>query len=154
MGAGFGAGMPIETAVAAAALILSGALTRRPEVRICLAHGGGALPAVIGRLDRGATIAGLSADSPDMPSRLARRMWCDSLTYHRSALEAAIEAFGREHVVFGSDYPFPAMPEPIDAIVADLPADLHRRIGRTNLEEFNGALPWSGPDALSAAGRH
>jgi aminocarboxymuconate-semialdehyde decarboxylase len=154
LGVGFGAGMPIETALAAAALIVSGALARRPQVRICLAHGGGALPAMIGRLDKGAIIAGMPADSPDLPSRLARRLFCDSLTYNRDALHAAVDVFGRDHVVFGSDYPFPAMPEPIDDIVATLPADLQRRICRTNVEEHHGALPGFGPDPLSAAGRH
>jgi aminocarboxymuconate-semialdehyde decarboxylase len=153
-GLGFGAGMPIETALAAAALIAGGALSRRPEVQICLAHGGGALPALIGRLDKGAIMAGTTADSPDLPSRLAAQFWCDSLTYGRRVLDSAIQVFGRDHVVFGSDYPFPAMPEPIDDIVADLPADLRRRICRTNLEEHHDALPWSGPDALSAAGRN
>jgi aminocarboxymuconate-semialdehyde decarboxylase len=154
LGLAFGAGMPTETALAAAALIAHGALKRRPEVRICLAHGGGALPAMIGRLDKGAIIAGMPADSPDLPSRLARRLWCDSLTYNRQALHAAVDAFGPDHVVFGSDYPFPAMPEPIDDIVATLPADLQRRIYRTNVEEHHGALLGSGPDPLSAAGRH
>jgi len=131
LGLGFGAGMPIETAVAAAALITSGALSRRPAVRICLAHGGGALPALIGRLDKGAIIAG----APTLPSRLAHQLWCDSLTYHPSALLTAIDVFGADHVVFGSDYPFPAMPRPIDDIVRELPADLWQRICRTNLEE-------------------
>jgi aminocarboxymuconate-semialdehyde decarboxylase len=154
LGLGFGAGMPIETALAAAALIAGGALSRRPEVRICLAHGGGALPALIGRLDKGAIIAGVTADSPNLPSRLASQLWCDSLTYDRQALKAAVRVFGRDHIVFGSDYPFPAMPEPIDDIVADLPEDLRRRICRTNLEELYGALPGSGADPLSAAGRH
>jgi aminocarboxymuconate-semialdehyde decarboxylase len=154
MGLGFGAGMPIETALAAAALVAREALARRPEVRICLAHGGGALPAMIGRLDKGATITGMAADSPELPSRLARQLWCDSLTYNREALHAAIEVFGPDHVVFGSDYPFQAMPEPLDDIVTTLPADLHRRICRTNLEEHYGALPGSGHDPLSATGRH
>jgi aminocarboxymuconate-semialdehyde decarboxylase len=154
LGVGFGAGMPIETALAAAALIARGALSRRPEVRICLAHGGGALPALIGRLDKSAIMAGATADSPDLPSRLAAQFWCDSLTYNREALHAAVELFGRDHVVFGSDYPFLAMPEPLDDIVTTLPADLHRRICRTNLEEHYGALPGSGPDPLSATGRH
>jgi aminocarboxymuconate-semialdehyde decarboxylase len=154
LGLGFGAGMPTETALAAAALIAHGALKRRPEVRICLAHGGGALPAMIGRLDKGAIIAGMPADSPDLPSCLARRLWCDSLAYNRDALHAAVAVFGRDHVVFGSDYPFPAMPEPIDDIVATLPADLRRRICRTNVEEHHGVLLRSGPDPLPAAGRH
>jgi aminocarboxymuconate-semialdehyde decarboxylase len=154
LGLGFGAGMPIETALAAAALIMSGALARRPGVRICLAHGGGALPAMIGRLDKGATITGVSVDSPDLPSRLARQLWCDCLTYNHDALTAAVEVFGTDHVVFGSDYPFAAMPQPLDDIVTTLPADLRRRICRTNLEEQYGALPGSGHDPLSATGRH
>jgi aminocarboxymuconate-semialdehyde decarboxylase len=154
LGLGFGAGMPIETTLAAAVLIAGGAHSRRPEVRICLAHGGGVLPGLIGRLDKGASIAGLGADSCDLPSRLAGQLWCDSLTYNRQALHAAIDVFGRDHVVFGSDYPFPAMPQPIDDIVADLPDDLRHRICRTNLEEHYGALLGTGPDPLSAAGRH
>jgi aminocarboxymuconate-semialdehyde decarboxylase len=154
LGLAFGAGMPIETAVAAAGLITSGALSRRPTVRICLAHGGGTLPAMVGRLDKGAIMAGMPADSPELPSRVAARMWCDSLTYNHQALYAAVKVFGRDHVLLGSDYPFPAMPEPIDDIVADLPTDLRSRICRINLEEQYGALPGSGPDALSAAGGH
>jgi aminocarboxymuconate-semialdehyde decarboxylase len=154
LGLGFGAGMPLEMAVAAAALITGGALSRRPQLRICLAHGGGALPAIIGRLDKGAVIAGMSADSPDLPSRLARGLWCDSLTYSRRTLDAAVQLFGRDHVVFGSDYPFPAMPEPIDDIIGDLPVDLRHRICHTNLEEHHGALPGPGPDSLPATGRH
>jgi aminocarboxymuconate-semialdehyde decarboxylase len=154
LGLGFGAGMPIETALAAAALITTGALSRRPAVQICLAHGGGALPAMIGRLDKGQIIAGMPADSPELPSRLAAQMWCDSLTYNHHALLAAVQVFGRDHVVLGSDYPFPAMPGPIDDMVADLPADLRRRICSTNLEEHYGALSGSGRDSLPAPGRH
>ncbi|HXO46570.1 MAG TPA: amidohydrolase family protein, partial [Mycobacterium sp.] len=107
-----------------------------------------------GRLDKGAVIAGMPADSPDLPSRQARRLWSDCLTYDRGALYAAIEVFGSDHVVFGSDYPFAAMPEPLDDIVATLPAHLHRRICRTNLEEHYGAFLGSGNDPLPVAGRH
>jgi aminocarboxymuconate-semialdehyde decarboxylase len=153
-GIGFGAGMPTETGMAAALLITSGALRRRPGVQLCLAHGAGTLPAIVGRLDKGAIIAGLGADSPELPSRLAAQLWCDSLTYHRPALLAAIDVFGADHVVLGSDYPFPAMPDPIEDVVADLPADLRHRIGRTNVEGIHGAFLGSGHHALPAAGGH
>jgi aminocarboxymuconate-semialdehyde decarboxylase len=153
LGLGFGAGMPTETGLAAAALIASGALSRRPRVRICLAHGGGVLPAMIGRLDKGAMIAGCTTDSPELPSRLARQLWCDSLTYNDDALHAAIKIFGQDQVVFGSDYPFPAMPRPVDDVITMLSADLHRRICRTNLEEHYGEILGLGPDSLSASGR-
>ena len=135
-GIAFGAGMPLETALAAAALITSGALTRRPSVRLCLAHGAGALPAIIGRLDKGARIFGMAADSDQLPSRLAASLWCDSLTYTRHALLAAVEVFGSDPKVFGSDYPFPAAPEPLDDIVADLSPELRERISRRNVEDL------------------
>lgn len=151
---GFGAGMPIETATAAAALLTSGALARRPAVQLCLAHGAGALPAIIGRLDKGAQIGGMATDSANLPSRMATSLWCDSLTYNRTALLAAVELVGADHVVFGSDYPFPAVPRPIDHIIADLPAGLRHKITRRNLENSHGALPRTGPDALSPAGGH
>jgi aminocarboxymuconate-semialdehyde decarboxylase len=152
-GVGFGFGMPTETALGAAALIASGALARRPDVRICLAHGGGAFPAIVGRLDKGARLADAAISPSTLPSAQARQLWCDSLTYGRDALMAAAEVFGHDHVVFGSDYPFPAMPQPIDDVVTTVPADLHRRICRTNLEDHYGALFGSGIDALSVAGR-
>lgn len=154
VGLGFGAGMPIETGLAAAALIGSGALARRPRVRLCLAHGAGTLPSMIGRLDKGALIAGMAENSVDLPSRQATALWCDSLTYNRRALDAAVELFGSGHVVFGSDYPFTAMPEPIDDIVSDLPVDLRSRICRTNLEEHYGPFPRTGAHPLSTAGGH
>jgi aminocarboxymuconate-semialdehyde decarboxylase len=154
IGIGFGAGMPVETGMAGAALIASGALRRRPNTRICLAHGAGVLPALIGRLDKGARIAGEPADSPHLPSRQARQLWCDSLTYNRSALLAAVDTFGADHVVLGSDYPFPAMPEPLDDVVADLPIELRLKINRTNLEDTYGALLGPGHHALPTVGRH
>ncbi|MGH2690736.1 MAG: amidohydrolase family protein, partial [Actinomycetota bacterium] len=40
----FGVGMPCEMAVAGGQLIAGGVLTRHPRLRICLSHGGGALP--------------------------------------------------------------------------------------------------------------
>lgn len=154
LGMGFGAGMPLETAAAAASLLTSGALVRRPAVRLCLAHGAGALPSIIGRLDKGAQIGGMPADSVELPSKLAASLWCDSITYTRHGLLAAVAVVGADHVVFGSDYPFPAAPDPLDDIVADLPPELRERISRRNLEDTYGEFPGTGNYPLSAFGRH
>jgi aminocarboxymuconate-semialdehyde decarboxylase len=132
LGLGFGLGMPVETTVAAASLLKSGAMHRRPAVRYCLAHGGGALPALIGRLDKAAVLDGVSPHSQDLPSRLVRGMLCDSLTYDPAALTHAVAVFGPENVVFGSDYPFPAMPEHPAAVLAGLPRNLRDAVARGN----------------------
>ena len=44
-------GNPLETTIAAAQMTMSGLLERRPNLRVLLAHGGGALLAIRGRLE-------------------------------------------------------------------------------------------------------
>ena len=46
-------GNPMDTAIAAASLILGGVLERYPSLNICLVHGGGALPYLLGRVVHG-----------------------------------------------------------------------------------------------------
>ncbi|WP_214366295.1 amidohydrolase family protein [Pseudonocardia sp. H11422] len=133
LGIGFGVGMPVETAVAAASL-LSGR-TRRPGVHLCLAHGGGALPAVLPRLDRGELLAGRAgAAGHRMPGERARELWVDSLTYDVDSLRLAVERFGRGHVLLGTDYPFAAREFPPGAVLDDLDEELRTAISRDNLD--------------------
>ena len=51
----FGLGMPTDTALAAAALVLGGVTSRFPALRMCLAHGGGAFVWAAPRLATGGT---------------------------------------------------------------------------------------------------
>src|SRR6185312_10839335 len=44
-------GMPAETALAICSLIFGGVLERLPSLRVCFAHGGGAFPMTVGRVD-------------------------------------------------------------------------------------------------------
>jgi len=131
LGVGFGLGMPAETAVAGAGLV-TGAVRRRPGVRLCLAHGGGALPAVLPRLDRGEVLAGREHGVGGTPGERARELWCDSLTYDVHSLRLAVERFGPEHVLLGTDYPFAAMETPPGAVLKEVDADLRAAIGRGN----------------------
>jgi len=115
---GFGAGMPCETAVAAAQLIAGGVLSARPRVKVCLAHGGGALPMILGRLDRGFEILPkMRTRLSERPSDVARRLWADSLTYDPESLALTLARFGSEHVVVGTDYPFAARETPPGATI-------------------------------------
>ncbi|MDQ1504723.1 MAG: aminocarboxymuconate-semialdehyde decarboxylase [Actinomycetota bacterium] len=113
LGLGFGVGMPCETAVAAAQLIVGGVLSARPRLKVCLAHGGGALPMLLGRLDRGYDVLpGMAARLHERPSVVARRLWADSLTYDPQTLALTLARFGNDHVVVGTDYPFAAQETP------------------------------------------
>jgi predicted TIM-barrel fold metal-dependent hydrolase len=44
----------------------------------------------------------------------------------------AVAVFGPKNVVFGSDYPFPAMPEHPAAVLAGLSGDLRQAVARDN----------------------
>lgn len=131
LGLGFGFGMPTETAAAAAALVSAGIVQAAPGARIMLAHGAGALPALLPRLDRGQRLAP-RPESTESFSGAARQLWCDSLTYDVASLELAVRRFGADHVVLGTDYPFAAREQPAGAVLAHLDPPLRRRIGATN----------------------
>ncbi len=46
-------GMPSETAVAICSLLMGGVLEKFPKLKVCFAHGGGAFPYLIGRVEHG-----------------------------------------------------------------------------------------------------
>lgn len=102
-------GMPAEGARAACSLIMGGVLDRLPNLRVCLAHGGGSFPYTLGRIDHG------FRERPDLcqtaaitlPSSQARRLYYDSLVHDAAALRLLIDRVGVLRVAMGSDYPFP-----------------------------------------------
>jgi aminocarboxymuconate-semialdehyde decarboxylase len=100
-------GNPLETAITAAHLIAAGVLERHPRLRILLAHGGGALHAVRGRLRRAHAVRPeAGADAPAGPDAALRRFYYDSLTHDRALLASLVEYAGAGHVLLGSDRPF------------------------------------------------
>ena len=74
-------GNPMETTVAAAHLVLSGVMERHPDLRVLLAHGGGAVLALRGRLRHG--WANL-APARDAAGRAARGRRCAGSSTTRS----------------------------------------------------------------------
>ncbi len=100
-------GNPLETAVTAAHLAAAGVMERYPRLRILLAHGGGALLAVRGRLRRAHAVRGeartRSAAGPDAS---LRQFYFDSLTHDHAMLADLVGYAGADHVLLGSDRPF------------------------------------------------
>ncbi|WP_044737205.1 amidohydrolase family protein [Geobacillus kaustophilus] len=100
-------GVPWETTVCAADLLLGGWLDRYPHVRILLAHGGGFLPYQIGRLQKGYDVWRPVASSLQAPPLdYLRRFWFDTVLWDSRALELLIDLVGQERVLPGSDFPF------------------------------------------------
>jgi aminocarboxymuconate-semialdehyde decarboxylase len=111
-------GNPLETTICAAQMTMAGVLERHPELRVLLAHGGGALPALRGRLRHAHTF------QPDAMARLSespadsiRRFYFDSITHDGDLLRALVGFAGADRVLLGSDYPFDmADPDPVATV--------------------------------------
>jgi aminocarboxymuconate-semialdehyde decarboxylase len=98
---------PAETALAIARLIFGGVFDRIPTLRIGFAHGGGAFPSLLGRLDHGYQVrpeAKVNIAKP--PSAYLDRLFFDCLTHDRQALLSMVGRFGAHRIMLGSDYPF------------------------------------------------
>ncbi|SEO66089.1 aminocarboxymuconate-semialdehyde decarboxylase [Rhodospirillales bacterium URHD0017] len=130
-------GSPVETALAAAHLAMSGVLERHPDMTVCLAHAGGASAAVAGRLERGQVTGRPGADTGAQKARLAFKRFCiDCIAHDADALKLAAAMHGPDHILFGSDWPFSmGLPDPHKQL-ADTDATLRRQIFHDNPRRF------------------
>lgn len=99
-------GMPSETALAGASLILGGIMDKFPKLKVCLAHGGGALPYLLPRLDQGWKVWPHLRLLDKPPSHYAKQFYYDSLVNEPVNLNYLLQNFGHERIIMGSDYPF------------------------------------------------
>ena len=116
-------GNPVETTITGAQLVLSGVLDEHPDVRVLLAHGGGALPALRGRLAHEQTF---HPPGRDVLGAL-RRLFYDTVVHDADVLRGLVDFAGADHVLCGSDYPFD--------MGSARPAELVRSLGLDPAEE-------------------
>jgi aminocarboxymuconate-semialdehyde decarboxylase len=113
-------GNPTETALAAAHLVMSGVLERHPDVRILLAHGGGALPWLRGRLRHAHEhLAAAQTRLHEPVEASLRRLHYDTVTHDAGLLRALADFAGADRLVLGSDHPFDmGDPDPVATATA------------------------------------
>jgi aminocarboxymuconate-semialdehyde decarboxylase len=95
-------GNPFETTITAAHMILEGVLDDHPKLKVILAHGGGAVTALRGRLSHHQAFA---APGRDVLGAL-RRFYYDTVVFEPAVLRGLVDFAGPERVLLGSDYPF------------------------------------------------
>ena len=102
-------GMPAETTLAICSMIFGGVFERLPELRVAFAHGGGAFPSTIGRIEHGFNCRPdlVAVDNKINPREYLGKFWFDSLVHDPKMLEYLIDLVGAEKVALGTDYPFP-----------------------------------------------
>lgn len=117
-------GNPYETAVAMGHLAFGGVFETFPNIRFCFAHGGGVLPMLAGRFERGFDTARPGIDTKrSNPRKLFRNVCVDCITHDAGSLALAEQVFGESNVLFGSDWPFPmGLPDPHAQMAALDPA--------------------------------
>lgn len=101
-------GFTFETTVAVSQLVLSGLLDQVPDtLRLLLAHSGGTLPFLAGRLDSCVDHdAAIAKNLKHAPSTYLKRFYYDAVAYHEPALQCLIDLVGPDKIVFGTDHPF------------------------------------------------
>jgi aminocarboxymuconate-semialdehyde decarboxylase len=100
-------GNPLETTVTAAHMVMAGLMERHPRLRVLLAHGGGAILALRGRLQHAHGFQPHARSRlSESPEESLRRFHYDTITHDPEILRALVEFAGAERVLLGSDYPF------------------------------------------------
>jgi len=130
-------GNPVETGLAAASLLFSGRLSEYPEIKFCLAHGGGVTAHLVGRWQHGYETGRPGIRKlPLAPIEAVRKLYVDPIVHDAGALQLCLRIFGEDHVLPGSDYPFPMGEKMEHATLQTLPSDLKDLIIYRNVPEL------------------
>lgn len=100
-------GFPFETTVAMTRLILAGTFDAFPDLKFLIAHAGGTLPYLAGRIDscmlHDYTIRHRLKHKP---SEYLKRFYYDAVIYSPESLAEAVRVVGADKIMFGTDCPF------------------------------------------------
>lgn len=143
-------GWPYETAVFMSRLIFSGHLDRYPNLRILTHHAGGMVPHFAGRIGPGLDQFGARTPDEDLTA-VTRALTKRPFDYYKMfygdtalfgaehALRCAIEFFGVDHILFGTDMPFDPEKGPmfIRETIANLDALELSTADRAKIDERN-----------------
>lgn len=138
--------MPAETQLSILSLILSGAFERIPRtLKLCFAHGGGAFAFLLGRVDNAWKHRDIvRQDCPHLPSSYVDRFHVDSAVFEPRALRLLTQVMGTDHVMLGSDYPFPLGEPQVGALIEDaefLSTAARSRMLAGNAQDFFSLTP-------------
>lgn len=106
-------GFTMETTIAVTRMYLSGVFDKVRELRMILAHSGGTLPFLAGRIESCIMHDGqLVSEGKVGKGRrtvwdvLKEQVYLDAVVYSEVGLRAAIDASGADRLMFGTDHPF------------------------------------------------
>ncbi|CAF9908248.1 hypothetical protein IMSHALPRED_006621 [Imshaugia aleurites] len=107
-------GFPMETTIAFTRMWLSGVFDRHPKLKVLIAHAGGTIPFLSGRVNSCVQHErhfpeheyGGRGPKRDLKEVLRENVWLDAVVYSPTSVKAAVEIVGKDRVLFGTDHPF------------------------------------------------
>lgn len=107
-------GFPMETSIAFTRMWLCGVFDRHPKLKVLIAHAGGTVPFLSGRIDScvqherhfAENEGGGRGPKRGLKEVLKENVWLDAVVYSSSGVRAAVEVVGKDRVLFGTDHPF------------------------------------------------
>jgi len=102
-------GFPYDNSLNAVRLIQSGLFDETPDLKLIVAHIGGVIPYLAGRI---ASFTPSSPIFPDVPRLIhpidhyLRQLYVDTVCYRLEALECCYKVMGANHMLYGTDHPF------------------------------------------------
>ena len=123
-------GRVVDSSVGILRLILSGILDRYPNLKIVHLQAGGVLPYAAGRLDKNSRATHLE----DKPTAYLKRMWVDTAMPHDLTIKMALDFYGTDRVLYGSDNPCWNPRASLDTLESlKLPDDVMQKVMHDNV---------------------
>ena len=123
----------------------------RRRLRICFAHGGGSFAFWLGRVENAwhgrRDVVGTSARPP---REYVGRFSVDSAVFDAAALRLLVDTLGVDHVLLGSDYPYPLGEAEAGTLIRTSPLPHRRRTGQAPGRE-RGGVPGCGGAGVTVA---
>jgi aminocarboxymuconate-semialdehyde decarboxylase len=99
-------GFMFDTTLAITRMIFEGFFDAYANLKIIAAHGGGTLPYLVGRFEKGDEVELKERrQMKRKPTDYLRHIYYDNITYNLGALRYLVSVVGPEHVMFGTDWP-------------------------------------------------
>jgi aminocarboxymuconate-semialdehyde decarboxylase len=98
---------PSDVGLAAASVLTTNLIERRPSLRMAFSHGGGTLAMLLPRLEQACTVfPALKESIVASPTVQARKLFYDTLVFDAPTLRHLATQFGASQLMVGTDYPF------------------------------------------------
>lgn len=102
-------GFPYDTSLNVLHLIQAGLFDESPDLKVIVAHVGGVIPYLAGRIETYCAPSALFPRAPRLEHSLdyyLRGLYVDTVCYHIEALECCYKVVGAKHMLFATDHPF------------------------------------------------